>query len=268
MGKNWWIKLDIGAWQKDVDVLSLEAEGALLKLTFKLEDSPLRGRFEFALDSLSKMLKNTPENTRKIMEELRINNTLNVEFMANGNVLVESRRMLREAEVSRINSVNGKRGGRGKKRIKSEMKANQKRNESESLTSYSLSDNVSDSSDLGKGAGKGEIEKMFEDQEYLAGVFHRYGIQGDDQTRIPEHYQRSRIVKSIQHDTQVQAKADFENYVSSWIHKDSSPGGGITKFPSDQRNPANRKDKPNQILTNGQRELNKAVLRGDIKIES
>jgi uncharacterized phage protein (TIGR02220 family) len=131
MSSQPYIPLYIGDWQRDTGCLTLEAEGALLKLIFKLWDSPQRGRLSISFSRLSILLKKSVLETQNIVSELQENDVLNIEFLQDNTVKIESRRMLKEADKSLKASANGKKGGRPKKAnqklTESELKANTKR---------------------------------------------------------------------------------------------------------------------------------------------
>lgn len=126
MAKQWYIPLDMGDWTQDTDALTLEAEGALLRIIFKLWKAPEKGRLIFAFDSLSRIIKKAPSEARKIIQELQQNDILNIEFLDGDQVKIESRRMLKEAALSAARSESGKLGGRPKKQTKNKKKAKQK----------------------------------------------------------------------------------------------------------------------------------------------
>lgn len=129
--KQPYIPLYIGDWEQDTNCLTLEAEGALLKLIFKLWKSDDKGRAEFGFSQLSILLKKSEEITRKIVAELHENGILNIDFIGNDRVKFASRRILKEVAKSLTNSENGSKGGRPKKantkRTKSELKPKLKR---------------------------------------------------------------------------------------------------------------------------------------------
>ncbi len=130
MGKQPYIPIYIGDWEQDTNCISLETEGALLKLIFKLWKADNKGRLLISFNQLSILLKNTPEKCRKIVSELAENGILNVEFRGENDVFFESRRMIRDMAKSLIYSENGAKGGRplkaNKKQTKSKSKAKTK----------------------------------------------------------------------------------------------------------------------------------------------
>lgn len=125
-----YIPLYIGDWEQDTNCISIEAEGALLKLTFKLWKSQTKGLLSISFNQLSILLKKSEENALKIIKELQENNVLNIVFLPEDKIKIESRRMIKDAEKSITYSKNGSKGGRGKKsdekQIKSKLKAKSK----------------------------------------------------------------------------------------------------------------------------------------------
>ncbi len=125
MGKQPYIPLYVGDWKKDTDNISLEAEGALLKLTFKMWDSVAKGSLSIRLSNFALMIKKSEETAIEIIKELAENNVLNISFGEENWIKFESRRMLDEVRKSLINSKNGSLGGRpskNKNRIETELK--------------------------------------------------------------------------------------------------------------------------------------------------
>lgn len=125
MSKQPYIPIYIGDWEQDTNTISLEAEGALIKLIFKLWKSKTKGKLEISFHQLSFLFKKPEVETRKIVLELQNNDVLTIKI--EGEIVnFSSRRMLRDAYKSAIYSENGKKGGRGKKQNESKTKANEK----------------------------------------------------------------------------------------------------------------------------------------------
>ena len=138
-----YIPLDIGAWMKDTSCVSMDTQGCLLNILFKLWDAKEKGSFCFAFDQLSILLKKTHEECLKTLEEIQKNDLLNVHFQDGNMVLLESRRMLKKADKSLKMSLNGKKGGRPKKQIESKLKAKEKQIPKYNSNFKSKSDNES-----------------------------------------------------------------------------------------------------------------------------
>lgn len=124
MSKLPYIPIYIGDWEQDTNTISLESEGALLKLTFKLWKSNEKGLLHISLQQLSFLLKKSEEISLKIAKELKENNVLNVEFLEQNLIKFESRRMIKEAHLSKVRSKSGSEGGK-KNQSKNEAKLKQ-----------------------------------------------------------------------------------------------------------------------------------------------
>jgi uncharacterized phage protein (TIGR02220 family) len=137
MAKQPYIPLYIGDWEKDTNTISLEAEGALLKLIFKLWNADEKGLLSISFSQLAILLKKSEEMTVKILSELKENNILNIEFLPEKKAKIESRRMLKDVAISKIRSEVGKKGGRPEKQTKSKTKAKVKQN-----TEYDIDNDI------------------------------------------------------------------------------------------------------------------------------
>jgi uncharacterized protein YdaU (DUF1376 family) len=107
-GKQPYIPLYIGDWEQDTNCLSLEAEGACLKLIFKLWKQQEKGKLEISFSQMQILFKKSAEETQKIFQELAENKIFNLERIDENKVMIVSRRMRREAELGSIRSNAGK----------------------------------------------------------------------------------------------------------------------------------------------------------------
>lgn len=160
MGKQPYIPLYIGDWEKDTNTISLEAEAALLKLVFKLWDSKDRGQLSISLNQLSILLKKGQEMSLKILTELHENSVLDIEFLENDALKIKSRRMLKDLEKSRVASEKGKKGGRPKK-------ANRKLNESQPKANSDIDSVIVNGIKKRKGAPKFDLILPYGSIEFL-----------------------------------------------------------------------------------------------------
>lgn len=119
----YYIPLDIGAWLKDTSCVSMDTQGCLLNLIFKLWDSKAKGLLLISFSQLSILWRKTPEECHKIIAEIQQNDLLNVEFLPENMVKFESRKMLKSASKSLKMSANGKLGGRPKKAIEKQTES-------------------------------------------------------------------------------------------------------------------------------------------------
>lgn len=113
MGKQPYIPIYIGDWEQDTNCLTLEAEGAWLKIVFKCWKN--KGIFLTNYDSLSILLKISHEKVAKILLELKSNNVCEITERDDGFLLIICRRIVREHELSEVRKVSGKLGGDRKK---------------------------------------------------------------------------------------------------------------------------------------------------------
>lgn len=128
MAKLPYIPLYIGDWEQDTNTISLEAEGALLKLIFKLWNSETKGRIEILLSFASVLLKKNEKSTLKILRELEAKKILNIEFCEAKKIKIESRRLLKEAAISDARRDAGRKGGKNSKQNASKTQAKHKQN--------------------------------------------------------------------------------------------------------------------------------------------
>lgn len=108
-GKQPYIPLYIGDWLQDTDCLSIEAEGAWLRLVFKCWKN--NGTFTGTEDIFARLCKVSPEKFASILLELRLNDICDIHTGENGLLTIISRRIKREKEISTINAQNGSEGG-------------------------------------------------------------------------------------------------------------------------------------------------------------
>lgn len=112
MGKMPYIPLYIGDWEQDTNTISLEAEGALIKLTFKLWKAKPKGLLVFCFSQIAILFKKNEVDALKILRELQSNNILNIMIdESKGEAKIESRRMMHETAISEIRSNAGRKGG-------------------------------------------------------------------------------------------------------------------------------------------------------------
>lgn len=149
--KQPYIPLYIGDWEQDVNCLSLEAEGAWLKLTFKLWKGKQRGLLTISFQQMSLLFKKSLEKTREIFNELVENDVFDHEKIDEKTVLIKGRRMLKEAQLSSIRSEIGSKGAQVKKEKR-------KQNESKRLAKQKQKPDIDIDYDtdnnLEKGSGK------------------------------------------------------------------------------------------------------------------
>lgn len=104
------IQLMIGDWEQDTNMISLTAEGALIKLTFKLwKAKPKKGEATFSFSQLAFLFKMPEQQMLTIVRELKENNVLNIEIRENErSATFLSRRMEAARLLSEQNSANAR----------------------------------------------------------------------------------------------------------------------------------------------------------------
>jgi uncharacterized phage protein (TIGR02220 family) len=127
MAKQPYIPIYPGDWERDANCLKSHAEFALFKLTIKLNDAKNKGVYVADFDTLSTLFKCDLATAERSIKDLKTTETLEIEYLEDGVVRIESRRILREKAISETRSEIGKTGGRGHK---SKPKAKVKQTES------------------------------------------------------------------------------------------------------------------------------------------
>lgn len=115
MAKQPYIPIYPGDWERDANCLKANAEFALFKLTIKLNDAKNKGVYVADFDTLSTLFKCDLATAERSIKDLKTTETLEIEYLEEGFVRIESRRILREKAISETRSAAGKTGGRGHK---------------------------------------------------------------------------------------------------------------------------------------------------------
>lgn len=115
MAKQPYIPIYPGDWERDANCLKSYAEFALFKLTVKLNDAKNKGVYIADFDTLSTLFKCDIATAERSIKDLTKTDTLDIEYLEDGFVKIESRRILREKAISATRSEVGKTGGRGHK---------------------------------------------------------------------------------------------------------------------------------------------------------
>lgn len=109
MAKQPYIPLYIGDWIQDTDCLSIEAEGAWLRVIFKCWKN--KGIFTATEDVFARLCKIDTTKFASILLEWQQNNICDIVSGPNGQITVVSRRIKRDKEISALKSENGSKGG-------------------------------------------------------------------------------------------------------------------------------------------------------------
>ncbi len=109
MGKQPYIPIYIGDWEQDTNCLSLEAEGACLKIVFKCWKN--QGIFMTNIESVCRLLKISEQKFASVLLELKTNQIFDITEREDGAILFTSRRVVRDLEISAKRKVSGSKGG-------------------------------------------------------------------------------------------------------------------------------------------------------------
>lgn len=263
-GKQPYIPLYIGDWVQDTDSLSLEAEAAWLKLTFKLWKASERGLLLISFSQMAKLFKITPEKTREIFQELAENNVFNWRKIDENFVEIKSRRMLKETALAKTRSESGKQGGRGnKKQIKSKLKAKVKQNPE---YEYDINNEYTGSKEEGVGETTEGEKGTFElASELILPVLTLEAIERNQFTYTKNKntdyiysqwkiFLSERLADPPERRRQYKQVSDLTSYFTNWMRN---------KFPKNASDKNDRKANPKNA---GAHQLLES-LRGDITTE-
>ena len=97
------IPLYIGDWERDCNVLSLEAEMAWMKIIFKMHLSGKECTYKTSAKGLQILWKSSPEKVKEIIAELQINQICGITLLTEGYEFT-SRRLEKEKGTSKVRS--------------------------------------------------------------------------------------------------------------------------------------------------------------------
>jgi uncharacterized protein YdaU (DUF1376 family) len=109
MSKQPYIPLYIGDWTQDTDALSIEAEGAWLRIIFKCWRN--EGSFTATPEILARVCKMSVEKFATVLLEWEICNTCTIERHEAGLITLKSRRITEDVKISKIRKQIGSKGG-------------------------------------------------------------------------------------------------------------------------------------------------------------
>lgn len=140
-GKQPYIPLYIGDWEQDTNCLSIEAEGAWLKVVFKCWKS--NGIFTASEEVFARLCKVSVEKFASILLEWQQNRICEIVSAPGGQIQITSRRIKREKEISEVRSEIGSKGG-------SKTQANSKAKNEAKVKQTPEYENENESPDLNK----------------------------------------------------------------------------------------------------------------------
>lgn len=102
--KQPYIPLYIGDWEQDTNLLSLEAEGAWLKIVFKMFKGDKSGVYKISTNALQNLWRKNTHQVNEIIKELKDAETCTITILE-GYIEFGNRRMINEKNISKIRST-------------------------------------------------------------------------------------------------------------------------------------------------------------------
>lgn len=102
--KQPYIPLYIGDWEQDTNLLSLEAEGAWLKIVFKMFKGDKSGVYKISTNALKNLWRKNTQQVNEIIKELKDAETCTIKLLE-GYIEFGNRRMINEKNISKIRST-------------------------------------------------------------------------------------------------------------------------------------------------------------------
>jgi len=118
------IPLYIGDWEKDCNVLSLESEGAWLRIIFKMFSKGKQSKIKIPTKSLQNLWRCSAESVQEIIDDLMFNDICDIDVEGNFTEFT-CRRFVKENKLSKTRSEARK---KGYEKNKTTTKPNQNKN--------------------------------------------------------------------------------------------------------------------------------------------
>lgn len=131
MGRQPYMPLYVGDYIKDTRVLPLNVRGAWVDLILFMWDNPVRGELVGTIEEVARLIGCGIDEALFALDLLKQKRTADIDLLPTGEFKIVSRRMKRDAEISKIRSEVGKNGVKAKKEkefasAKGQAKAKQK----------------------------------------------------------------------------------------------------------------------------------------------
>lgn len=123
MGKQPYIPLYVGDYLKDTRILPLAVRGAWVDLICYMWDSRVRGEISGTLEDFSRLLSCEKSEAKFALNLLEQKNVADFFFLENDVIKIVSRKMKREADISKKRAKAGKTGGKRTQSSKNFAKA-------------------------------------------------------------------------------------------------------------------------------------------------
>jgi len=128
MGKQPYIPFYVGDYLKDTRILPLAVRGAWVDLILFMWDAPVRGEIIGTIQDFARLMSCNESEAKFALDLLKQKSTADFELLPDGQLKIISRKMKREAEISKKRSDAGLNGVKAKReREFAEAKAKAKR---------------------------------------------------------------------------------------------------------------------------------------------
>ena len=155
MAQDFWFKFNYKDWQNDVKPLSLTARALLLEMIIYMRQTADKGTMPNDVRLISRLSGGLTDEVTEGLTEIFNFGILDFEQNERGEKIIVSRRIVREFEKSRINTLNGHLGGNPLINVKSRLTDTVNRTPNRSPNFNSISNSNSNFEEKG---GVGEKE--------------------------------------------------------------------------------------------------------------
>jgi uncharacterized protein YdaU (DUF1376 family) len=239
MAKQPYIPLYTGDYLKDTRRLPLEVRGAWVDIMIFMWENKERGVISGTMPEFAQMMSCTLEQANFVIGLLQQKNVCDFEIEKNGHVKLISRRMVRDAEISK------KRAGAGKKGMENrynEICYNKTDNKppNKSVTNSDIDNDIDNSIKEGV-QGKPNIErfnpddffqtpiKAFEELrddelfvEQLIRVVHGNGFRSCTPVNVIKAVKKFITLEGAKEEFSVKPKREVKRHLVNWINKNAS----------------------------------------------
>lgn len=115
MGRQPYIPLYVGDYLKDTRILPLAVRGAWVDLILFMWDAPVRGELIGTIEDFARLMSCERSEAEFALNLLKQKRTADFDLLGDGQIKIVSRKMKRDAEISKIRSEAGKNGVKAKK---------------------------------------------------------------------------------------------------------------------------------------------------------
>ena len=223
MSKQPYIPLYIGDWEQDVNGLSIEAEGAWLKIVFKCWRN--EGSFTATPEMMARICKVSTEKFATILLEWKLGNICEISEHPDGLITVLNRRITKECEISKIRQMSGSKGGSktSSKRVAKQQQNTDNDNEYDIGIRKGVQGERFNAEDFYSSA-KVAFEEIKNDEsliERITMMVHGAGYRSVGKVDVIQTIKRFLVREGAKDDFTRKPKREIKNYLINWISKNS-----------------------------------------------